>query len=171
MDASRTPERAPSSPPEPATPTAPSAWPPASPSAGPPGPVSRGRRLASPVLTLAAAAAALAYVGAVDPNEPGHYPLCPLFRLTGVLCPGCGGLRSAHAFAHGDLTAALGANALAVVGYFVFAGFMVLWLVRAWRGGRAPRFVMRPLYWWLTGAVALVFSVARNLPAGSFLAP
>ncbi|MGW6688967.1 DUF2752 domain-containing protein [Streptomyces sp. NPDC054961] len=171
MDASRTPELAPSAPPGPARPTAPSARPPAPPSAGPPGPVSRTRRLASPVLTLAAAAAALAYVGAVDPNEPGHYPLCPLFRLTGVLCPGCGGLRSAHAFAHGDLPTAFGANALAVVGYFVFAGFMILWLVRAWRGGRPPRFVMKPLYWWAAGAAALVFSVVRNLPAGSFLAP
>lgn len=79
-----------------------------------PVPPSRARRLAAPVLTLAGAVAAFAYVGTVDPNEPGHYPLCPMLRLTGVLCPGCGGLRSAHAFAHGDLAAALGANAVAV---------------------------------------------------------
>ncbi|WP_443059241.1 DUF2752 domain-containing protein [Streptomyces sp. NBC_00435] len=142
--------------------------------AGPPppaAPVSRAKRLATPALTLAAAAAALAYVGTVDPNEPGHYPVCPLFRLTGVLCPGCGGLRSAHAFAHGDLVTATGANALAVAGYFFFAGFMVLWLVRAYRGVPAPRLVVRPLYWWGIGAVALGFSLVRNLPVGSFLAP
>ena len=36
-------------------------------------------------------------------------------RLTGLYCPGCGGLRSAHAVAHGDLPRALGDNALAVV--------------------------------------------------------
>ncbi|MBT2472631.1 DUF2752 domain-containing protein [Streptomyces sp. ISL-66] len=172
VDASRTPDLAPSAPPEPSAPPPPSVRPPAPPSAdGGPEPVSRARRLASPALTLAAAAAAMAYVGTVDPNEPGHYPLCPLFRLTGVLCPGCGGLRSAHAFAHGDLPTALGANALAVLGYFLFAGFVVLWLVRAYRGGPAPRLVMRPLYWWGTGVAALLFSVVRNLPAGSFLAP
>lgn len=136
-----------------------------------PAPVSRAGRLVRPALTLAAAAAALAYVGTVDPNEPGHYPACPLFRLTGVLCPGCGGLRSAHAFAHGDLVTAFGANALAVAGYFFFAGFMVLWLVRAYRGVPARRLVVRPLYWWGMGAVALIFSVVRNLPMGSFLAP
>ncbi|MFE2286208.1 DUF2752 domain-containing protein [Streptomyces sp. NPDC059443] len=107
----------------------------------------------------------------MNPYEPGHYPVCPLFRLTGVLCPGCGGLRSAHAFAHGDLVTAIGANALAVAGYFFFAGFMVLWLVRAHRGGRAPRLVMKPVHWWVIGVVALVFSVVRNLPMGSFLAP
>ncbi|AWZ06468.1 MULTISPECIES: DUF2752 domain-containing protein [unclassified Streptomyces] len=157
VDASRTSDLAPPVPsPAPAEPAA---------------PVSRVRRLAAPALTLAGAAAALAYVGTVDPNEPGHYPVCPLFRLSGVLCPGCGGLRSAHAFAHGDLVTALGANALAVAGYFVFAGFMVLWLVRAVRGRPGPRFAVKPAYWWGIGAVALVFSVVRNLPLGSFLAP
>ncbi|MFE4639179.1 DUF2752 domain-containing protein [Streptomyces sp. NPDC056773] len=136
-----------------------------------PAPVSRAGRLARPALVLGAAAAALAYVGTVDPNEPGHYPVCPLLRLTGVLCPGCGGLRSAHAFAHGDLVTAIGANAMAVAGYFFFAGFMVLWLVRAYRGAPAPKLVVRPLYWWALGVVAVVFSVVRNLPMGSFLAP
>ncbi|MFG2992969.1 DUF2752 domain-containing protein [Streptomyces sp. NPDC048257] len=132
---------------------------------------SRVRRLAVPALYLAGAVAAFGYVGAVDPNEPGHYPVCPLFRLTGILCPGCGGLRSAHAFANGDLAVAFGANALAVVGYFVFAGFMALWLVRAWRGGPTPRIVLRPRYWWALGALALVFSLVRNLSFGSALAP
>ncbi|MFE2879539.1 DUF2752 domain-containing protein [Streptomyces roseus] len=132
---------------------------------------SRLRRLARPGLTLAAAGLAFAYVGTVDPNEPGHYPVCPLFRVTGILCPGCGGLRSAHAFAHGDLITALGANALAVAGYFAFAGFMILWLVRAYRGGPTPRFALRRPYWWALGALALVFAVVRNLPFGAALAP
>lgn len=133
--------------------------------------VSRARRLTSPGLTLLAAAAAFAYVGTVDPNEPGHYPVCPLLRLTGILCPGCGGLRSAHAFAHGDLAAAFGANALAVVGYFVFAGVMTLWLVRAYTGGPVPRLALRPPYWWAIGVMGLTFAVVRNLSFGSALAP
>ncbi|MEU3314008.1 DUF2752 domain-containing protein [Streptomyces sp. NPDC048387] len=137
----------------------------------PPVPPSRARRLAAPVLTLAGAVAAFAYVGAVDPNEPGHYPVCPLFRLTGVLCPGCGGLRSAHAFARGDLVAALGDNAVAVAGYLVFAAFTALWLVRAFRGGPVPRIALRPGWWWATGTLVLGFSIIRNLPIGSALAP
>ncbi|MEU9720212.1 DUF2752 domain-containing protein [Streptomyces sp. NPDC047976] len=144
---------------------------------GPPRPdgapvrASRARRLAAPALTLAGAVAAFAYVGAVDPNEPGHYPVCPLFRLTGVLCPGCGGLRSAHAFATGDLAAALGANAVAVAGYLVLAAFTALWLLRAFRGGPVPRIALRPAWWWGIGAVVLAFSIVRNLPFGSALAP
>ncbi|MEU1212348.1 DUF2752 domain-containing protein [Streptomyces sp. NPDC005791] len=138
--------------------------------APPPAPVSRIRRLAVPVGVMAAVVGAFGYVAAVDPNEPGHYPVCPMLRFTGLLCPGCGGLRSAHAFAHGDLATALGSNALAVVGFAVFAVVWLLWTVRASRG-TPLRIGVAPRYWWGVGAVLLVFSVVRNLPFGSALAP
>ncbi|MFC9705425.1 DUF2752 domain-containing protein [Streptomyces sp. NPDC056943] len=135
-----------------------------------PHPRSLARRLVAPVSTLAGVAAAFAYVGTVDPNEPGHYPVCPLLRFTGIYCPGCGGLRSAHAFVHGDLPAALGANALAVLGYGLFAVVMVLWLIRAIRG--VPmRLAIAPAWWWGIGAVLALFTLVRNLPFGSALAP
>ncbi|MZE81217.1 DUF2752 domain-containing protein, partial [Streptomyces sp. SID5475] len=63
------------------------------------------RPLAAPAGALAAGAAALGCVGAVDPGVPGRYPVCPLFHTTGLLCPGCGGLRGAHALARGDAAA------------------------------------------------------------------
>ncbi|MFK4194922.1 DUF2752 domain-containing protein [Streptomyces sp. NPDC033754] len=141
---------------------------PAVPPGRPPRPLAR--RLLAPVSTLAGVAAAFAYVGTVDPNEPGHYPVCPLLRFTGIYCPGCGGLRSAHAFVHGDLPAALGANALAVLGYGLFAVVMVLWLIRAIRG--VPmRLAISPAWWWGIGAVLALFTLVRNLPFGSALAP
>ncbi|MCX4504679.1 DUF2752 domain-containing protein [Streptomyces anulatus] len=133
-------------------------------------PTGRVRRLATPIGILAAVAGAFAYVGSVDPNESGHYPVCPLLKLTGVLCPGCGGLRSAHAFIHGDLGAALEANAIATVGYFLFAAVWGLWMVRAWRG-QPLRIGLAPVWWWGVGAVLLLFTVVRNLPFGSALAP
>ncbi|MFD6362817.1 DUF2752 domain-containing protein [Streptomyces roseolus] len=129
-----------------------------------------GRRLLAPLATLAGAGAAFTYVGLVDPNEPGHYPVCPLLRFTGLYCPGCGGLRSAHAVAHGDLATALGANALAVAGYAVCAVLMAVWLVHAVRG-RPTRIAPRPASWWAIGALTALFTVVRNLPAGSALVP
>ncbi|MGW8360518.1 DUF2752 domain-containing protein [Streptomyces wedmorensis] len=136
----------------------------------PPSHRSLARRLLAPVGTLAGVAAAFAYVGAVDPNEPGHYPVCPLLRFTGLYCPGCGGLRSAHAFVTGDLPAAVGANALAVAGYGLFAVVMTLWLIRAIRG--VPmRLAIAPAWWWGIGAVLALFTLVRNLPFGSALAP
>ncbi|MCX5168450.1 DUF2752 domain-containing protein [Streptomyces antibioticus] len=127
-------------------------------------------RLAVPAGILAAVAGAFAYVGAVDPNEPGHYPVCPLLRLTGLYCPGCGGLRSAYAVAHGDLGAALHANAMAVVGYLGFAVLWTVWVVRAARG-RPVRLDLTPVRLWTLGALLLVFTVVRNLPFGGWLHP
>jgi hypothetical protein len=137
-----------------------------------PGPVPESvpRRLAVPAGILAAVAAAFAYVAAVDPNEPGHYPVCPLLRFTGLYCPGCGGLRSAHAVAHGDLGTALGANAVAVLGFLAFAAVWTVWVVRAVRG-RPLRIDPGPTLLWASGALLLVFTVVRNLPFGGWLHP
>ncbi|PJJ01372.1 uncharacterized protein DUF2752 [Streptomyces sp. 2333.5] len=129
------------------------------------------RRLAAPLGALTAALAAFAYVGAVDPHRPGHYPVCPLLHLTGLYCPACGGLRSAHDVAHGDLPAALGANALAVAGYAACAVFWAVWLGRAVRGRPMAGPRPRPVHWWALAGLLLVFTVVRNLPAGRALAP
>ncbi|WAL94946.1 DUF2752 domain-containing protein [Streptomyces sp. Je 1-369] len=127
-------------------------------------------RLLVPAGLLASVAGAFAYVGAVDPNEPGHYPACPLLRLTGIYCPGCGGLRSAHAFIHGDLTTALGANALAVAGYVLFAALWTVWVIRTVRG-RPLRIALGTAQLWGVGALVTVFTLTRNLPFGSWLHP
>lgn len=182
-DPAAPPEQPPSGPARTAPGPAPAAYgPPAAPGAPPaaPGPppllptapagVSRLRRIATPVGVLAAVVGAFGYVATVDPNQPGHYPACPVLRFAGIYCPGCGGLRSAHAFAHGDLAAAFGANALAVVGYGIFAVLWTVWLVRAARG--TPLWIsLRPVHWWGIGAVLLIFTVVRNLPFGSALVP
>ncbi|MFJ8823326.1 DUF2752 domain-containing protein [Streptomyces sp. NPDC102467] len=128
------------------------------------------RRTAVPLGILGGVAAAFVYVGAVDPNEAGHYPACPLLRTTGVYCPGCGGLRSAHAFVHGDLSGALGANALAVAGYALFAVVWAVWAIRAARG-RPLGLGLGRVHLWALGAVVLAFTVVRNLPMGGFLRP
>lgn len=127
-------------------------------------------RLAVPAGVLAAVAAAFTYVGTVDPNEPGHYPACPLLRYTGLYCPGCGGLRSAHAFVHGDALAALHANALATLGYLGFTVLWTVWVVHAVRG-RPLRIDPPQGLVWSLGALLLVFTVVRNLPFGGWLHP
>ncbi len=136
-------------------------------SAAVPGPA---RRLLAPAGVLAGVAVAFAYVGTVDPSELGHYPVCPLLQMTGLYCPGCGGLRSAHAFIHGDFAASFGLNALGFAGYLVFAAVMVVWFSRAARG--RPFAIRLPAsYAWALGALAVVYTVVRNLPFGSGLAP
>ncbi|WP_171990821.1 DUF2752 domain-containing protein [Streptomyces sp. JHA26] len=134
------------------------------------GPSAVAARVAVPAGVLAAVVGAFAYVGAVDPNEPGHYPVCPLLRFTGLYCPGCGGLRSAHAFVHGDVLTSLHANAPAVLGYLGFAALWTVWMIRAVRG-RPLRVDPGPVHLWALGTLLLVFTVVRNLPFGGWLHP
>ncbi|MEE1930476.1 DUF2752 domain-containing protein [Streptomyces sp. TRM 70351] len=121
---------------------------------------------AVPLAGAAVLGAAAAYVAAVPPGEPVRYPPCPVLRHTGLLCPGCGGLRAAHALLHGHLGTAAGANALVVAGVVVLAVLGARWLLRP---DRPP--VPRPGWAYAAGALTLLFTVARNLPAGAALAP
>lgn len=143
----------------------------------PDGPPARTGRVAArlrsagvPLGVLGAVAAGFAYVGAVDPNQPGHYPLCPLLHYTGLYCPGCGGLRGAYALVHGHLGEALRCNAVAVAGYAVLAVVWTLWFGRALRGRRfAPALPPAGLY--AVCGLLLAFTVVRNLPFGAVLVP
>lgn len=94
----------------------------------------RRRRLVAPLVTLAGTALAAGYVAAVDPNSPGHYPVCPLKVLTGLDCPGCGLLRGTHDLLHGDIFGALDHNVLVVLVAPLAIVLWARWLVRAWRG-------------------------------------
>ncbi|SFC84196.1 DUF2752 domain-containing protein [Streptomyces aidingensis] len=143
----------------------------------PPAATALARRTAAPLTVLGAGLAALGLAGAVDPHRPGALPVCPVLSLTGFHCPGCGGLRAAHALAHGDPAAALSANALAVTAGALLAVLLLRTLVSAARDrlppGRPP--LPAPGRAAVLAAVICVtaFTVLRNLPipAGAVLAP
>ncbi|GGS53555.1 membrane protein [Planobispora rosea] len=145
--------------------------------AGPGGAVAgRSRRWAplAPLGVALAAGAGVAFVAAVDPNEPGHYPSCPFLVLTGLYCPGCGGLRAVYALAHGDPVAAFGLNPFLVLALPFALLLWGRWAVRSWlsrRGGPVPGSGIRPVYPWVLLGLMIAFWIARNLPSGEFLAP
>ena len=129
------------------------------------------RRLAAPAVALATVAAATTYVGAVSPDRPGHYPVCPFLRVTGWWCPACGGLRCVHALTRGDLGAALHDNVLVVVAGTFAAVLWARWTYRSWRGlPTEPPALGRGWMWAVLGGL-LVFAVLRNTPWGTWLAP
>jgi hypothetical protein len=145
----------------------------------------RARRLVAPLAVAVATVAATAYVGLVDPNEPGHYPVCPTKALTGLDCPFCGGLRATHALAHGDLGSAIDHNALValvIVPALVIAWFV--WLRRAWLGTAMTehseetsaggpsetRSRLQPALFWSAVALVVAFTVVRNIDAVPVLA-
>ena len=134
----------------------------------------RARRLVGPVATAVGVIAATSVIRVVDPNEPGHYPMCPTLAILGIDCPGCGGLRATHALAHGDIATALDHNALFVVMVPLLIGLWVMWMYRAWTGvtpvlTRKREIIARtaPI---ILLIVVMVFAVVRNfvpfLPSG-----
>ncbi|MDP4508425.1 DUF2752 domain-containing protein [Nonomuraea sp. NBC_00507] len=131
----------------------------------------RLKGLLAPLGVAAGAGAVFAFVGAVDPNEPGHYPTCPFLWLTGLYCPGCGTLRTIHALAHLDPVAALGLNPLAVVMIPFLLFWWGRWVVRAWQGRPRRTTLAHPAWLWAFLGVVMVYWVVRNLPFGAFLAP
>lgn len=125
----------------------------------------------APYAVLAGAAAAVAYVAAVDPNEAGHYPTCPFLMLTGYYCPGCGSMRMVHALAHGQLAEGFGHNPLAFVTLPLVGYAWVRWAIASHTRRPFQARIFRP--WSITAftVVILVYWVVRNLPAGHALAP
>ena len=95
---------------------------------------SRGRRLVAPLLTGVISVGALGYLFAVDPNEPGHYPLCPTSALFGIDCPGCGCMRGLYALTHGDIAGAANHNLLLLIAVPFVIVLWIRWVMRAWRG-------------------------------------
>jgi hypothetical protein len=101
---------------------------------------------------------ALTYIGIGDPHRSDFgFPICPFHAMTGLYCPGCGGLRMTHDVLHGDFAAAFVDNAFALIGL----PMLLAWVLIRWRSGKP----------WLTPPALTVFVVAiitwtvvRNLP-------
>jgi hypothetical protein len=108
--------------------------------------------------TGAVLAGGLAYIGIGDPHRTDFlFPACPFKALTGLDCPGCGGLRMVHDLLHGDIAAAVVDNVFLLVGLPILA----TWLLVRWRQGK-------PVMNWpaivIIVAAAVTWTVVRNLP-------
>ena len=133
---------------------------------------SRAHRLTAPVLSAAGVGALTVALHYRDPHVQGSWGLCPFHALTGLDCPGCGGLRAVHDLTNLDVASAASSNLLVVLMVPLTVALWLAWVRRAWRQD-SPLLasVARPMLW---GQVALVvmaaFTVARNLPVGGWLA-
>jgi Protein of unknown function (DUF2752) len=124
-----------------------------------------------PLLSIAGLTAATVALHVRDPHVSHSWGVCPLYALTGVYCPGCGGLRGVNDLSNGHLGQAASSNLLLVLAIPFAVVFFLRWSYGAWTGREVrpvpaiPRSVTTALI-----VLVVAFTVARNLP-GSWLAP
>ncbi len=117
--------------------------------------------------------AGASFVGYFNPAAAGFFPVCPLYALTGIHCPGCGLTRGFHALFHGDVITALDYNALLPIFAFLFAFIFISLVLIVWRGRGLSWRIFPPSAMYGFLILAAVFFVLRNLPFYPFtlLAP
>jgi hypothetical protein len=110
----------------------------------------------------------LAALAWFDPSRYPFYPRCYFKALTGLSCPGCGGLRAAHQFLHGNIRAAFELNPLFFV-IMPFLGWFALAEVVHRTSGRKLSHPFKHRAWlWALLALVVGFGIVRNLPVGPF---
>ncbi len=129
------------------------------------------RSLAAPGGVAAVAVTAAAVLHFRDPHSAGSYGVCPMYALTGLWCPACGGLRAVNDLTNLDIGAAVSSNALIVPLIAVLVIAWIGWTVRRWKGTRDRMLVLRPTVTIVVLGVLVAFTVVRNTPWGSWLAP
>ena len=104
------------------------------------------------------------FVWYFDPTTTSLFPVCPLFKLTGLACPGCGLTRGFHALFNGDVATALHYNALIPLFAVIFVFGLILMTLVAVKGMAIPKWIYSPKPLFAFFILLIVFGVARNLP-------
>jgi hypothetical protein len=128
--------------------------------------------MVAPVVTIGLLSLATLALHYRDPHQHGSWGFCPFNAMTGLYCPGCGGLRAVNDLTDGHVGAAFSSNAVVVALVPVATVLLAVWAVDRWRGGsrHVPWQRLQPLVVALL-TVLVAFTVARNTGAGAWLAP
>ncbi len=126
----------------------------------------------APVAVGAAGSAWMAFAGiAYRPQGAAGLSVgCPVAHFTGLDCPGCGSTRSLGALARLDPAAAFDHNALVPIALVFVVVSWGLWTWSRWSARPTPALVRGPVPIVAIAVVLAVFTVLRNLEAGSWLA-
>jgi hypothetical protein len=132
---------------------------------------SRWERMKAPTYLIGGLGLVTVALHLRDPHDGGSWGYCPSAAM-GIWCPGCGGLRAVNDLTRGDVGAAASSNLLFIVALPVILIGLVVWTVGRWRGHSysPPMSAIRSVAY-VSLTLLAAFTVLRNLPMGSWLAP
>ncbi|HRI04571.1 MAG TPA: DUF2752 domain-containing protein [Pyrinomonadaceae bacterium] len=110
---------------------------------------------------MAAGSAAVFYF---DPSKHQFFPVCPLYAMLGIACPGCGLTRGFHSLFHGDVISAVDFNVLVPLWAVILGWVWVSLMLLAIRGKGLPMWPTNPRFMSVFFIALVVFGVLRNIP-------
>jgi hypothetical protein len=108
------------------------------------------------------AAAVVAVLYSFAPEKHAFYPRCVFYSVTGLQCPGCGGLRAAHRLLHGEIAAAWKFNPLAVSLIPLLTLWSLVFVLNREAARSSLRMFRNRFVLWGIVAGATLFTILRN---------
>ncbi|MDO5519726.1 MAG: DUF2752 domain-containing protein [bacterium] len=88
--------------------------------------------------------------------------ICPFYRMTGWLCPGCGGTRSFYFFLHGQFIKSFRFNAFVFYFMFCYVVFMISQTIRIFTKNRYHGIRFRLRYIYIGVIIAVIQFLIKN---------
>lgn len=101
------------------------------------------------------------------PSENPHIPACPMYKMTGLYCPGCGSTRATHYLLNGQLALAFRHNPLLLVSLPVIGVLLARWFYTYYYRKEVTLPFQSAIYRGIL-VVFVAFFVLRNIPWEGF---
>jgi len=99
----------------------------------------------------------------INPGDTNIYIFCPFHLITGLSCPGCGGLRGIHYLLNGNIREALNYNLLLIIivpagGYFLLSNLKILLT-----GKSLPEIPFNKSFFLIILFIVIAYWILRNI--------
>ena len=110
-----------------------------------------------------------------DPSTNKFFPACPFYKVTELLCPGCGSQRAIHHLLRGDVGAAINSNILLVLFLPLLSFYYGVQTFNYIKPQRSITISFVNNVWFILflAILFLAYGILRNIPfhGGNLLAP